>query len=251
MYSIYTITNITNGKQYVGSTKQYDVRVRQHKNQLRLNSHHNVMLQRAYNKDSNIDKFIFEEIFVCLDSADHFDLEKLFILQLKPSYNIGSVGGGDNLTLNPNREDIIERMTLSVRARYDSMSEEEKKLKHGKPGDLNPNWKGGVSKAYCQCGNEMSLAAKTCHACRDRTAENNPFYGKSHSEESKQKMREAIEKKKVEGTWKLPANCRRVSAEGMEFESLTACSRHFGVVLGTISNRLKSKNYPTYFYINA
>ena len=47
---IYKITNLTNNKCYIGSSFNLFNRLHNHKTNLRKNRHHNVYLQRAYNK---------------------------------------------------------------------------------------------------------------------------------------------------------------------------------------------------------
>lgn len=60
---IYKIENITNGKVYIGSSKQIEKRWQQHKRQLTQGNHHSVKLQRAWNKygECNFTFSILEE----------------------------------------------------------------------------------------------------------------------------------------------------------------------------------------------
>lgn len=55
----------------------------------------------------------------------------------------------------------------------------------------NPNWKGGKTYRYCK-GCNKRLARNTqgnsCSKCRDRIGENNPFFGKHHSAQTRKKM---------------------------------------------------------------
>jgi hypothetical protein len=76
-------------------------------------------------------------------------------LNLQPDYNIGiKSSGGDNLTKNPNKNNIVKKITESVKKRYDLMTDEEKKEKHSKPMETNPNWKDGISFSYCEICNK-------------------------------------------------------------------------------------------------
>ena len=65
------------------------------------------------------------------------------------------------------------------------MSDDEKKMKHSKPMEKNPNWKGGSSFKYCECGEKISIVNKTCIKCRDTSYDKNPFFNKTHTEESR------------------------------------------------------------------
>jgi hypothetical protein len=65
------------------------------------------------------------------------------------------------------------------------------------PKETNPNWKGGKTFFTCpKCNKEIRIAGdharpNTCSKCRDRNGEKNPFFGKTHSEETLQKMRKS------------------------------------------------------------
>lgn len=179
MITIYLITNKLNGKTYVGSTKDYSFRVKTHLTKLKNNTHDNIYLQRAFNKYGNIFEFTILEDGIC--PSVQFEMEAIWAEQLSPEYNIGSFGGGDNLTKHPNRLDIIARIKSAIKDNIDNMSVEERKAKWGMSGSTNPNWRGGISKSYCGCGKEKSLTAQTCAGCRVRSGDLNPFYGKEHT----------------------------------------------------------------------
>jgi predicted DNA-binding protein (UPF0251 family) len=79
--------------------------------------------------------------------------------------------------------------------------------------------------------------------------ENNPFRGKTHSEEHKQKLKEINSKpkseehkRKISETLKgnKPGNMRKVDIEGVMYESLTEASRQLQLSTSTVKNRLKS-----------
>lgn len=187
---IYCIENVVNGKKYVGSSMNINKRFTIHRSSLKHNRHHCVYLQRAVNK-YGIDGFKFyiieETNFATKDELQ--SLEQVYLDSHDNLYNVGSVGGGDNLTHNPNREDIILRTSNTVRNNIASMTEEDRKKKWGKSGESNGRWKDGVSvKVICPvCNvNKKSAGAKTCMGCQtyDRKGEKNSFYGKSHSEET-------------------------------------------------------------------
>lgn len=65
---IYTITNIVNGKRYIGSSKDMTYRWSQnHRPQLRAGNHHNRHLQAAWNKYGE-DAFKFQKVEECKES---------------------------------------------------------------------------------------------------------------------------------------------------------------------------------------
>jgi len=232
MIGIYRIRNIVNGKCYYGSSKDIEKRWQRHRNELK-NNNHNPLLQRAWNKYGE-DNFIFEIVEECSESQLLKNEQKY--LDLLPEYNIGLIAcGGDNLSKNPNKDKIIENITKSVVIRYSLMSNEQKKEKHSKPMENNPNWKGGTSFKYCECGVKISPINNTCMSCRDKSGVNNPFFGKQHSEETKKKLSEKRKGKK-------PTNMTQVEIDNIVYESLSEASRQTGIPLPTILWRIKSKN---------
>lgn len=246
-YYIYAILNTTNNKIYIGSTSNFLKRKNQHVSDLNSNTHCNLFLQRSWNKYGR-ESFDFFSIHEDTGSDnDKFSMETYYIENLHPEYNIGSVGGGDNLTNNPRRDEIIQAITEGVRKTLSKMTKEEKMQKFSKPGELNPNWRGGVSKKKCACGKIIAPINETCIDCRDRFADKNPFYGKTHSEESKEKMREAAKAKYSNPSYINP-QAKIVMAEGVEYPSLTSCAKAYGKVPATILNRIKSKNFPEFYY---
>ena len=236
MIGIYRIKNLINNKCYYGSSKQIEKRFTRHKRELKNNIHINCILQRAWDKYGE-DNFLFETVEEC-DINALFETEQKY-LDLQPEYNIGiKSSGGDNLTKNPNKDKIIKKITESVKKRYDLMTDEEKKEKHSQPMKANPNWKGGISISNCEvCNKKISQNAKRCmeHIEYERNGENNPFYGKTHSEETKKKLSESRKGKK-------PTNMTQVVIDNIVYESLVEASRQTGIPSPTILWRIKSKN---------
>lgn len=232
---IYSIVNQNNNKTYIGSSKNIIRRWYIHKSALKNNRHHCIYLQRSWNKHGEA-AFKFDIV----NKMDHPSEEQLFSEELKvinerlPEYNIGAVGGGDNLTNNPNRKDIIRRMTESLRTSIATMSDEERKLRWGRPGDRNPNWNGGVSSYYCiDCNCEIWYGHTRCMDC-SKKGERNPFHGKHHTDESKAKA-----SKKMKG--RLPANTNPVILNGVSYTSQADAARKLGVSIGSISNWVRGK----------
>jgi group I intron endonuclease len=81
MKGVYKITNISNNKIYIGSSKRLTYRIRQHKSNYRHGRGDNKNLQSEYVDD----KFIFDIIEVC---DNYKEREQFYIDTLKPEYNI-------------------------------------------------------------------------------------------------------------------------------------------------------------------
>lgn len=238
MRGIYLIT--LRNYSYVGSSKDLDSRRKSHLGALKGNRHHNCIMQRLYNKYG-----LGEFNFSILESevVDLFDRENYWITKLNPNMNIGSVGGGDNLTKHPNRDEILAKRSAEQRRRNALLSEEERKAKWGKFGEENPNWRGG--KTFCLCGSRINSNSNTCHTCRDRSGKNNPFYGRQHNEETKKKLSDSRK-----GT--IPPNARKVFCEGDMFDSLASAARHYGVTNGAMHYRVNNSGvkWCEFYYIN-
>ena len=234
MIGIYRIKNLKNKKCYYGSSKNIEKRWRTHLNNLKNGKHHNVHLQRSWDKYGE-DNFVFELVEECGETI-LLELEQKY-LDLNPEFNIGvKSSGGDNLTKNPNKEDIVRKMTQSVRKRYELMSEDERKEKHSQPMDKNPNWKGGTSFKYCECGLKISPNNNSCINCRDKSGEKNPFFGKQHTEETKNRLSE-----KRKGTYNGEQNIP-IIIDNVEYRSAGEASKILDIPMVTIRWRVKSKN---------
>lgn len=193
---IYAIVNKVSNKTYIGSSINIEKRWNTHLRNLRKNTHHNKFLQRAFNKYGEINfGFSYIGILTLPSQEELFELEQNHIDHHDGKlYNIGSVGGGDNLTNHPNKDDIRQRISNTIRNNNVHLSIEELSEKYGRRGSDNGRYKGGIgsnSFHYCPICNisVISDSTKVCTNCRNRTGENNPFYGKTHSKETLEKLR--------------------------------------------------------------
>lgn len=229
---IYRIINRLNEKSYIGSSQNISRRWYLHRAALRRNRHHSVYLQRAWNKYGEA-AFEFELIRLADPSQLLIEEEKA-IVEFQPEYNVGGVSGGDLISRHPHREAICQKISLAIKKRYASMSADERdKLALRK--SRNPNWRGG--RTFCKCGARKPGSAASCQKCRDMTSSGNPFYGKTHSAESKRKMSEALKGKR-------PANARRVVIDSVSYSTQSEAARLLGVSEGTISRWVKRQSVP-------
>lgn len=87
---VYKITNLVNGKIYVGSSKDIESRWKQHRDKLNKGTHDNPHLQRAWGKYGE-DNFKFEVIEEC-ERTIQFEREQFYLNMLNPfddnGYNI-------------------------------------------------------------------------------------------------------------------------------------------------------------------
>lgn len=96
MHYIYKITNLINNKVYIGQTKDFNQRWRQHK--LETKKAIPSMIVNKAMKKYGVDNFIFEVIVSCLDQDAANDCEELIIIQeqshitLDKGYNVSNGG---------------------------------------------------------------------------------------------------------------------------------------------------------------
>jgi group I intron endonuclease len=234
MIGIYKIKNKLNDKCYYGSSKNIEKRWKTHLNQLRNKKHINCILQNAWNKYGE-DSFIFEIVEEC-ELKNLFDTEQKYI-DTCGDYNIGlKASGGDNISKNPNKNIIVENIKKGCKIWRDSLSDEERKEKFSKPLDRNPNWKGGSSFIYCDCGKRIGYGHTHCQKCRPRKSDNNPFYGKKHTEEYKKKS--SI---RMTGVYNGKQNIP-IIIDDIEYRSAGEASKILNIPMVTIRWRVLSKN---------
>jgi group I intron endonuclease len=277
MIGIYKITNTITGKIYIGSSINIERRFQRHKNDLLKNKHNNAHLQREYN-NYTLDCFTFEVIEITCKSdlkvIEQNYLNKIFETDNynKKYYNVSkNSSGGDNLTQNPNREKIIEKIKIGTIERFKNETEIEKKIRiESKQGQNNPNYgnKWSVEKrkrmSNHRKGLESKLKGKThveIHGpyksieLKNKHSEHmkglligdrNGFYGKKHTEENLKFFSESQKGKPTKG---LLSRLRPFSIDDKVYFTLNQASKDLDIHYLTIRYRLKSKKFENYIYI--
>lgn len=261
---IYEIKNKINGKVYIGQHSSDEFGTYWGSGKL---------IKRAIKKYGldNFERFILER---CSTKEELNEREKYWIKEndsINKGYNLAEGGtGGDTSEFIDYSKEWREGQRQRTKQYWESLSENElfersNKVKgenngmfgkigywKGKnvskeiiqkglesrrsyKGEENPNWKGGVSKKKCKCGKDISPNNETCAECRNINGENNPFFGKQHSEETKNKLSESRKGKK-------PTNMKQVIVDDIIYESLVEASRQTSIPSPTILWRINSKN---------
>jgi len=286
MYSgIYKITNRKNGRFYIGSAKNIEKRWKRHIFCLKKGIHENIFLQRSWDNDCE-ENFYIE----VLEEVDDINLllvkEQYFLDKLKPfppnGYNIGlKSSGGDNLTNHPNRAKIIEKIKKSLKTTISNMTQDEKKVRWARFGEKNPNYgkrwnkdqkeaasrrmeifmskkenKEKTSKTIKKLWENEKYREKMTLLAKERTGNKNHFFGRSHSEETKNFLSKTKKEKFLSQTpqerYNESRQIRKVSIDGEIYYGLSESARQLGVCPATICFRIKSKNpkFINYKYID-
>lgn len=128
---IYTIKNIVNNKQYIGSSINPHKRKNSHFGELKNQKHKNIKLQRAYDKYGK-DSFIFEVIEFVEIKEELIEKEQYYINLFKPEYNIN----------------LVANSSLGVKRSLET----KEKIKQANLGLVHPAWRNEI-KSKAQGGN--------------------------------------------------------------------------------------------------
>lgn len=277
---IYKIINKINQKYYLGSSKNIEKRWDRHISDLKNQRHHSILLQRSWNKygEENFDFTIIEVI----DENQILIREQELLEQETPynpkiGFNIGTQAtGGDNLTHNPNKQQIIENISKAVKKRYENETSEQKLIRcENIKGSKNPNYGNRWNDTQRSKMSKRRQGSKASQQTRDKIGKNskeqwqkpgfkqkriensmgskNPFFGKKHTQETKNKSSEkALDRfSKMNASDRAKYGAQQISIDGQIFDSLSLAAKHFEVCRETIAHRLRSKNpkYENYILI--
>jgi group I intron endonuclease len=260
----YTLTDSKTGKFYVGSTKDIAQRVDRHFKELRENRHHCKPLQDLWN-GSKVHLVISEYATESREEAYFLEQDIIDRYQDSPlMLNVGmGVRGGDNLSRNPDREAILARIKESLLERLEHMTPLEKRLMYGKPGERNGMWgrthtpeaRAKISEANLGVTRRSGFTLSEEHRkmisehAKTRTGKKNPFFGKHHSDETKQLNSEKAKQRVADGF--IPGNARKVTVDGKEYPSVTEAARQLGIGAALVIFRINSANpkFSSYQYL--
>lgn len=249
---VYKISNIKDGRYYIGHSQNIEKRFKTHKYNLKRGKHINMFLQNSYNK-YGLDSFTFEIIhkFDNVEKSKEKELEYLQNLEIrKELFNLNyNNDGGDMLSHHPNKKEIIKKGIETKKKNMELMTEEQRKKSYSKFGEKNGMFGKTHTKEVREIfskihkGNTYCLGIKhseeTCkkmsEIAKQRIGEKNPFFGKVHSEETRKKISE-------KNLGNKPPTMIKIIVDDIIYDSMTEAGRQLGLNTSVILWRLKSKN---------
>jgi group I intron endonuclease len=220
MAVIYRITNMANGKFYIGSAESFARREWQHKYALRRNEHKNPRLQAAWNKYGE-EMFVFEVIEEIAPDRIAFDIENTYLHKVvgqEDCYNVNTdaVGMRTGIKLT---DETKQRISTSRKGKHggeehyrygQTVSEEVRQ----KIGDTQRGKPKGPGRKVSEAGKaKIRAAAEAGHYSH--------WKGRTHTEEAKSKLRRPIYATLPDGTRRDFAGTALAGAElGVPYQML-------------------------------
>lgn len=187
---IYSITNMHNGKRYIGQSTDIYGRLSNHKTNLKYKTHKNLLLQTDYNEDDGC--FLFETLCYC--SKDELDdMEKYYISLYKANdpehgYNTEAGGYHERNMCSSTRKKLSERFS-NGRANFlgrKHTPESKRKMSESHKG-WHPTQETLKKMSDVQKGKIISQHTRELIS-KAKSGKNHHYYGKTFSDEHKAKL---------------------------------------------------------------
>lgn len=246
MKCVYKILNLKNNKFYIGSTKNFKKRCREHTTQLKGNYHCNIKLQRAWNKygEESFEFIILEKCNNYKDREDYY--LSLYNIQ-KETYNICEDSKCTwYLEKHPNKDKIKDKMSKSISNHMQNLSKKERSKKYGRKGKNHHNYKGGIIGNCKDCNKEIYYKSKRCRDCYIKNNTGNQK-GIKQSKNTIKKRSDKMKQLYKEG---YNPTGKFVEINNEIFKSVLQASKQLNIPYTTLTRRLKSPKYPNYKFIN-
>lgn len=221
MAVIYQITNMVNGKYYIGSAESFARREWQHKYDLKKGTHKNPRLQAAWNK-YGADAFVFEVLEEVAVGRESFDVENTYLMKCVGQANCYNINAD---AYKPRLGQVHSDLTKArIRANRTAPAGEDH-YRYGQKVSAEVRKKIGATqrgKAKA-AGRKVSDEGKTKIRANIEAGQSHKHWvGRTHTEEAKAKMSKRI----IEIT------------SNTEFSSLSAALQHYKLKMPTLRRAL-------------
>lgn len=202
---IYKITNLVNGKIYIGQSKDIYKRWKEHRYNIANKKYESCILYKAIKK-YGIDNFEFSVVESC--KIEDLNIREEYYIRKYKTYVGFKDCNGYNMTLGGEGNN---------------------------GGYKSPEWRKKVSEANkgrksWNKGKKYSLP----HMKGRFSGKNNPFYGKHHTKEAKKKLRDShLGKPSQIG--------QKVFCDGKIFNSISECAKYYDIPVETMVDWIRGK----------
>jgi group I intron endonuclease len=203
---VYKLTNLSNNRIYIGSAKGFKQRWYQHHYALKNNKHSNGFLQADYNK-CGTEAFVFEVLEVTSgDRQERLLLEEKYISQFydkgQSCYNLCRKAVSREGCRSKNPEETKRKMSFSMKEAWKRMTEgtKQKRSELIRAAQTSPASKERIKKKWEneEYRQKMKQFSKQNGGWNrglkfpEQSGVNHPMYGKKHTEETINKIKETI-----------------------------------------------------------
>lgn len=243
---------------YIGQTSNPNRRLKQHRQKLLKRNHHSLHLQRYFDKyallPDDINLVVVEE-FNSRKECDTAE-EVLISTNYDTLFNVSKKArGGDLVSYHPERDRIAE----IHRNNYIQRIEDGMIPPGVKWGEENPNYRHGIQtkealeNAHCVVCNIVKVGSVgvRCNGClrefqsESRKGEGNNFFGKTHSEEVRQKISNNLKGKQTRS--KHPQS-KKIVADGVVYLCCMDCAEAYGISPALVTYRIKKDKWDFHLY---
>ena len=181
---VYEIKNKVNNHRYIGSSKDLDRRLRDHKYSLNAGTHRNIHLQRAWNKYGE-DAFVFDVIITCDDRSTIY-LEQECIDEMEPEYNIAKTATGGAGSCSEETKRKLRKANLGKTLTKEHI-EKIRAAQIGIP-------RGPLSEEHKQKLSEIHMGHVVTEATRKKISKSHMGISHPQSEATRKKISESLKK---------------------------------------------------------